>query len=201
MKIFLINGPASSGKDTLANWAVENIPGFKKEKMAAPLKAALKAFYGLSDEEFEKIDNDPILKNQKLDRFLGYSWREVLISFSEDWVKPKHGKPTFGKLLGNRIESHLENQLKFDIMDPIEHNFMVSDCGFYDEVVPLVDKFGKSQVELIRLVRDGFDYTGDSRSYIDVMALGVNAYTLYNDDIESFKNDAKHLITRIIQNK
>lgn len=42
-----------------------------------------------------------------------------------------------------------------------------SDSGFQSEMEPLIEQFGIDNVVLVRLNRDGYDFSGDSRSYLE----------------------------------
>jgi hypothetical protein len=75
--------------------------------------------------------------------------RQVLISFSEEWVKPKFGKQAFGILLRDRIEE-------------LDGFVVVTDCGFREELEPL----DPTDLAVVRLHRHKTNFDNDSRGYI-----------------------------------
>lgn len=187
-KIIILNGPPESGKDTLANFIVNaNYRDFVTTKFAYPLKRACKEAYGVSDNLFNAIESNHEMKNRKMDIFFGKSWREVNIDMSEKFFKKQHGKDVFGKILVNRI-------MDLDI-DNI--TVVLSDGGFNEEVVPLIEKFGSDNVFLVKLFRKGKDFENDSRKYIDGEKLGIETFELHNKHIPAFCNDGAALASML----
>lgn len=155
IKFIVLNGPPRSGKDTIAAQLTQKLHGPTMHyKFAGTMKLALGEWLGLGLEDTFKFFEHTILKNEVSDRFMGMSPRQMLISFSEEWVKPKFGKDAFGKLMAARCA----NLAGFTIV--------ISDCGFADELKPLLTAFGEENIALVRLHRQGCDFVGDSRSYI-----------------------------------
>jgi hypothetical protein len=112
MKIVLINGPAGSGKDTLAKLAIQEWGGVE-EKFSAPLKAAYMALQPDAD---------------LVDRVEKEFHRANLIALSESYCKPRFGEDFFGTSLAKRIRKQ-----------PEISTFWVSDSRFPEEAVPLLD--------------------------------------------------------------
>lgn len=181
-KIFLLNGPPSSGKDSLASYIESINKTFSIDKFAKPLKEANKGMFSLTDEEFNLYDTDAKLKNTPQDRFYGKSWRQVNIDLSEDFIKGKYDIKFFGLELAKRIAVNDKKRI------------LVPDSGFLDEAVPIVEKFGKNNVFLLKLHREGFTYKGDSRNYIDGEKLGVKTFNIVNDNLNKFLADASRII-------
>lgn len=177
IQLFLLNGPPDSGKDSLANFVVKNDRTFGKMAAAFPIKEAMRAFFGLSDSEYNQLETNKVLKNQPLDRLGNKSWRQVNIDFAEKFIKKQYGPKIFGKRLVARI-----NQVRGPKQG---YNIMISDCGFTEEVEPLVAEFGAKNVHVIKLARKDCDYSKDSRGYIDCKKLGIGEYFLVNHGKES----------------
>lgn len=164
-KYVILNGPPKSGKDTIgqAIHAQLTFAGHKvhRDKFAKPIKDAVAAFVGLDHELRQLYFENPSVKDVPSKYFFGKTPREVLISFSEDWVKQKFGNQAFGTLLKLRTE-----ELGKDVV-------VVTDCGFNHEL----DPFDTTDIAVIRLHRNGCNYSKDSRSYItrdDILAFDVD---------------------------
>ena len=172
IQVFLLNGPPYSGKDTLADAVIANDRTFGKMSMAFPIKEANRAFFGLTEEQFRVFDSEKVWKEKKQDIFMGKSWRQVNIDLAEQYVKKVIGKDAFGHLMVNRIRAVRSPKQGF--------NVIISDCGFTEEIKPLVDAFGAENVHVIKLQRKGSSYEGDSRNYVDCKKLGIAEYFLRN---------------------
>lgn len=164
VKIILFNGPPRSGKDTTTDELqralvyASNVVAHKY-KFAGPMKRALKAFFDLSDEDFIRLFETKE-KDVPQDCFFGLTGRQVLISFSEDWAKKLFGKEVMGLLAGQQIKSICE---RYKNHEPV---FVISDCGFPEELEGLAKFYDKDKMVIYRLKRDGTSYEGDSRNWI-----------------------------------
>lgn len=185
-KIFILNGPPSSGKDSLADYLVSKNSRFKKEKFAKPLKLALKALFSMTDDELTFFDSS-VIKDTPNTRFFNKSWRDVNKELSELYVKCNFDRGFFGYSLMNRIKS-----------DKFVSDFLISDGGFDYEVSPLIEEFGKDNVIVIKLYREGFDFSIDSRNYISTESLGIRSYDLTNNVLEKYLLDGARLINSIL---
>lgn len=165
--ILLLNGPAGSGKDTLAN----ALSTFNHAKFATPLYESLRALFRISGTEWLDMYNNR--KEEPSALLGGMSPREAMIWMSEDVCKPKLGTPFFGELLAKRIEAVVAAGKRSD-------RFVVSDSGFVEEALVLVETFGADSVKLINLHRYGHDYKHDSRNYINGIDLGVDTAHVSN---------------------
>lgn len=182
IKIFLLNGPPSSGKDSLATYIEGINKTFTIDKFARPLKEANKGMFSLTEEEFKLYDNDAKMKNTPQDRFYGKSWRQVNIDLSEKFIKSNYDTKFFGLELVTRISNNEKKRI------------LVPDSGFLEEAEPIVEKFGKNNVYLLKLHREGFTYKGDSRNYIDGEKLGIKTFNIVNDNLDKFLADASRII-------
>jgi hypothetical protein len=186
-KIVFFNGPPRVGKDTLVTGLLSKFPTAINIKFSTPLKSALPVFFGLTQVQINKLEQD---KDTPKDYFLGKSWREVQISLSENWAKPIFGKKVFGNITKNIIEN--ENDANI---------FLISDSGFQEEAAALIEYFGKENCLLIRLKREGTNFDNDSRSYWENI-FDIKEITLYNDkSIEAGIDKAQEIIIRWIERK
>lgn len=182
-KIILFNGPPRSGKDTLAAMLQGELSASKAmlftsvEKFAAPLKRTACSIYcNGNTQEWYKYDSAE-LKDTPSDNFFGKTPREVQIAISEQYMKPVHGEAVFGKMLVKNIKRAL---VTAEGTKPPYDGFLISDSGFRQEAEELIKEFGAENVILVRLVREGFTYEGDSRDYINLDDLGVVTYDITN---------------------
>jgi hypothetical protein len=172
-KLVLFNGPRASGKDTAANRCIQALDAYHF-KFSKPLKDGLRAIFELDDAGVEYLES---IKTEQSSILSGKSYVNAQISLSEDWMKPVFGQQVFGFL----AMRHVLRAMK---QNPSQGLYVCSDSGFDYEAEPVIDIFGKENTLLVKLVREGKTFDGDSRSYIDLP--GVATVTLLNDDEESY---------------
>ena len=182
-KIFLLNGPPGSGKDTAGRFLAGLFRGTVM-KFATPLKDGCTAIYCNGNRElfnsFDTFEN----KGSPSEQFMGVSCRQAQIDMSEKYMKPVYGQDVFGKILANKIN-----------LDQKDFIF-VTDSGFAPEAQVLIEKFGVDNVILIKLEREGHTYDGDSRSYISLE--GIDTYTITNQEDNML--DLYKTLTEIVSN-
>ena len=174
-KIFLLNGPPFSGKDTLGEYVTQLNDMMVLEKFSAPLKKACRELFCLTNAEYSFFEV-PHNKGTICDRLQGTSWRQAQIDMSEVFVKKNYSDEFFGNSLVERVK---QSTKKF---------FVVSDSGFACEARPVIRQFGNDNVFLIRLQREGMTYQAekDSRSYLDGDELGIKQVIVTNEDLDKF---------------
>ena len=185
-KIYILNAPPNSGKDTLGDYLVKE-HCWHKEQMKTPLFTIAAAMLGLNLEQFVLLYSSREWK-ETYHQTIKMTPRQLLILVSEDFVKPICGQNAFGVLATRRL-----------LLQDIDKNTVFSDGGFVDEIKPLVDTFGKENVVVIRIHRKGCTFDGDSRSYItnrQADELGINIHDFYNDEqpLETLYEDFVHFI-------
>lgn len=165
MKLIITNGPPRSGKDTLCNLIRENITdqdliplSYKKT-----LYVGVARRYGLSVEAVFQMNADTLIKDEPSPLFGGKSVRQALIYESEEVIKKELGPQgvaiqTF-KLLE---EEYGKERLKDAVL-------YCSDGGFNSELNAAYDFFGigVEDVYIIRMLREGCSFEGDSREFLD----------------------------------
>lgn len=190
MRIILFNGPPRCGKDTAAKAMLNNGPigAWKFDRMSMPLKLGFAGMIGLPRGHVDSYGNVfgyEEIKEQPLD-LLGVSYRQFQIDMSEKFLKPLYGQDIFGRLFIARNNRE----------DPI--NVLVPDCGFQVEAESLAKHYGSENMLLIRIGRDGCDFSKDSRGYIDPLP-GMKWWDISNNDtIENFIGTVKNIIARWI---
>lgn len=163
MNFILFNGPPRSGKDTAAKFVHDYlvmkdfeatrrnkvVPYPIWEKFSFPNKWAFAAMVGKSCDRWGNVPGYEERKEEILP-WLGVSYRQWQIDFSEKFMKRAYGEDIFGRLLVRRCTSR---------QDAIH---IVSDCGFQIEV----DCVCSHNYLLFNVVRDGTSFDGDSREWV-----------------------------------
>lgn len=172
--IINLNGPAKSGKDALAEEILlcldpKKYFGFHVEFKELLVNAAVKAagisrklWDALYEREYKEVPQPYFVVNGKQ-----VSARGWLIHISESVMKPLFGEDVFGIALAKKIKDLT------DCMDLDEKLvFVISDGGFVDESVPVVDLAGEDNYHLFRISRINeetgqyYTFVGDSRNYV-----------------------------------
>ncbi len=171
MKVLLVNGPPRCGKDTLGRAICQEIDGAVVLKMAEQVKLATHVAYGLVDHLGRPYPADSFehCKDQPAREFLGLTPRQAYIKHSEIYMKLLHGPEIFGQLWVRRAK----------LLPRSVRLIVVTDSGFYEENLPVMDEFGACNVSLIRIRREGTTFDHDSRRYIH---LPVDSHELENID-------------------
>lgn len=159
----ILNGPPGCGKDTIANLIVERCNSLSpviKHQFKDALYEHTAKHYQVDLDKFIHFASDRELKDSvSLAGLHGKTPRQALIHVSEDICKPRYGNGYFGSVEANRIR-----ELKGRVRGPI--NVIYPDGGFGDEVLAIESEF--DCVLIVRLHRDGYDFTGDSRNYLNL---------------------------------
>ncbi|QFG06668.1 putative ATP-binding protein [Proteus phage Myduc] len=153
----ILNGPPGCGKDTLANLQAKKDSIIKRQFKDA-LYAHTAKYFNVGLDEFIHFASDRVLKDSlSLSGLHGRTPRQALIHVSEDIYKPRYGSDYFGKVEADNIR---------ELKGRMDSSFTViyPDGGFTDEVVAIEPEF--DVIVIVRLHRDGFDFSNDSRDYI-----------------------------------
>lgn len=167
-----INGPAGSGKSSLAKALAFEDDNLWVEGFAEPIRAAIQATFFPDDGPMPARDyKDEMVKSAEFPFQTPtgpITFRQAMISFSEDWMKKKFGEDIFGRLAFSRC---VEQEYFYD-------RFVFDDSGFTAEATPIITHASPENCLLIRLEREGKNFKGDSRGYI---TLPCKTITLLND--------------------
>ena len=149
--IILFNGPPGSGKDHAADYFKQH--GFKHLSFKYQLFKETIKYFNVEEKWFMDGYNDRSQKEVQ-SMLLGHmSRREAMIYVSEKIIKPRMGLDYFGKLVADEID--------------LNKDYAISDGGFIDELIPVVEKVGNDNFVLVQLTRNGHDFSSDSRRYFD----------------------------------
>ena len=174
MHCVLFNGPPGSGKDTAAQLlgdladTLDNDPlnpfttmdwNFLHLKFSDPLKRATHELFGETMKDHGYFEE---LKNERLPQFFGFTPRECYIALSEKFAKPNYGSGFFGRLMIKGMEA-------LNCFGSPNTFVAISDSGFEPELRPVLEHSGQDDhFLLVRMHRDGKDFTGDSRGYVQL---------------------------------
>lgn len=187
-KVLLINGAPRSGKDAAGEELVRLLAdsgiNAKVFKFATALKVATHGTFfglqGLLDSNPGDLVTDPASfedeKDQEHELFYGKTPREAYIAVSELLCKPLFGEEFFGEVLAQQIQREAD-----DKKTPYLDVAIVTDSGFAPEAKPIIRKFGRDNVGLIRLSRTGTSFKGDSRGSIFLPELGNRQIDVENN--------------------
>lgn len=179
-KIILFNGPPRSGKDIAATKIMSVFSfvndltgeGIEFDRFSMPIKAAFAGTVNAPIDEYGTVNPYEQTKDELIP-WLGVSYRQWQIDFSESYMKPKYSKDIFSRLFVQRNYNSKARAI------------VVPDSGFAEEAEPIAKTFGVENTLLIRVRRPGFDFTGDSRSYIK--NISPNEFDIFNDGpVEEF---------------
>lgn len=122
------------------------------DRFAMPIKRAFAGMVAADIDRFGNVEPYESTKGEVIP-WLGVSYRQWQIDFSESFLKG-YGQDIFAKLFVQRNA------------DARCRAIVVPDSGFAEEVGPVTEHFGMENILLLRIHRPGFDFTGDSRSYL-----------------------------------
>lgn len=153
----VLNGPPGCGKDTIARIIAEG-SDFVLHQFKDALYEHTAKHFAVDLDKLIHYAQDRVLKDSTSLAGLGSRTpRQALIHVSEDIYKPRYGKQYFGDVEARRVEERARNMAgSLAVIYP--------DGGFPDEIIRVGDAF--DFIIIIRLHRDGFDFTGDSRDYV-----------------------------------
>lgn len=186
-KVIVFNGPPSSGKDAACEFLTshKNIVHitFKRK-----LIALTQTIFGVGEEWWDERYTT-IGKNEPRVELGGRSQRDALIFVSEQVIKPNLGNDYFGRAT------------LIDIAKEIDNNFVVvSDCGFIEEIITLSesDLIDSEDIMIVRVHRSGYDFSKDSRSYVDAEKYGIVVVDIANDStLEEYLNKISYCFPRL----
>ncbi len=161
--IIFLNAPKGAGKDTIAA-ALECLFGTSKIAFKEPMFAIACAMTGMSLSAFMKTYSDRNKKENPCEEFLGMSGRDLLISISEEFCKPKFGEDYFGRMALKKMNSsHFKRT-----------GYVFSDSGFHSEIVPIAEMYGPQNCFIVQFVGQGSEsFEGDSRDWVNAEDIGV----------------------------
>lgn len=191
-QLIILNGPPRSGKDSLAKYLCSKYKAFHHVKFANELKTIAHRLYNTPEQHPDAYEN---FKDTPLTEFINLTPRQAYINLSEDYIKKHHGKDFFGLQLISTIKKVPDNN---------ENVFIVSDGGFEEELLPLLEAFRPSLITIVQIYRQGCSFDNDSRHYFDKERfgkLGVKFLSVENNaSEEEFLTTAEEILGNTIKN-
>lgn len=181
--VIILNGPPGVGKDVQAQAIVGRLKQVRKVcvmQMKDALYAETLYHYNL-DESCLDLFIDRDYKERPNLVFGGRSPRQALQYVSEQICKPRYGKDYFGIASAVQVGNAKEDLIIF------------SDGGFIEEI-ECINKAADTFV--IRLHKEGVDFTGDTRTYLYPEDIKSVDFTITNGDIQG---DTEKLISLILK--
>lgn len=188
--IIILNGPPGSGKDSIADYLVQN-NAYRKFQFKERLFELALSISGIDEEEwFDRYEDRTFnMKEEPWKQLGGLSQRQFLIKISEEWIKPVFGKNYFGEILAEKIHDHIIKSLS--ILDDV----VISDSGFLEELKPVLEV--PAPKLLVRLYSKGCSFKGDSRNYLPVTA-GIATISIHNDYLVDPSNTIDAAVYKIL---
>lgn len=153
--VILLNGPAGSGKDTVADMMAHVYSGNERVQRLAfkdELYRKTAEHFQVDLVWFKEVATDRVLKEEKNSKILldgaPISPRHALIHVSEYIIKPLYGKGYFGACLAARLKDGIN---------------IVSDSGFYEETLEVLQATPVGTVIVVNIERGDLTFVGDSR--------------------------------------
>lgn len=163
-QVIALAGPPHVGKDTIADM-IQQMVLSTKLAVAMPMRFA--GFALLNEDYSDELYAQ--LKETQLEEFNGMNFREWMIDFSENYMKPKFGKEIFGVLATRAISNA-----------PFK-TVVLSDSGFYEEQMEIVNYVGSARYLYVQLERENTSFVNDSRRYIGFVDPDIQVITVTND--------------------
>jgi len=199
MKIIGLTAKKGSGKDTFADYLVEN-HGYVKLSFAQYIKESAKVLFQWTDEHFEQD------KKEIKDEYWNISPREFLQQFGTDFLRCQDilnseelkiyndtkivlsGKKKFTFHI-KRLNLHITELYKFN---SINNKIVISDIRFEDEY-EYVKKLGGTIIKIERSnIKDNIYSQHESETFFDKFKEDYLIENIFS--LDSFYNEIEHLL-------
>ncbi len=173
-KVIVLNGAPGAGKDTFRD-LLANYADFQKVDYKDILFNELLNGVGSVKTQWWLKNYKPGFKDEPQDELNGFSMREILINFSENYIKPMKGTNFFAE------------EMVYKITQSPSKTFVIADIGFQYELDALTNEEW-FDVTVLRIDKQGCDFENDSRCHLSYDKIGyINNY----DTIDDLKAQAK----------
>lgn len=171
MDIIVLNAPPYSGKDEIAKLMARDYPNIAHEEVKKLLFEVAIRTAGVSQELWDSLYTrrykevpTPYLQIDGV----SVSPRQWMIHCSENVIKPLFGNSAFGSAAVERIKKLYAN----------DNVVVFSDGGFKEEIAALSAHAAATHGNffLARIHRPGYDWNGDSRTWLSLEKDGIGGY-------------------------
>lgn len=170
LQIILLNGPPKSGKDLIGLYLYDHHE-FNIYSFGTPIVETMGVLFPEAMKDGYRAFKETIVSKKK-----NISGRDMMISFAEEFIKPKLGKGFFATVLANEI-------LKRDVLESWR-NIVICDLGFdeeFDDLVSTLRNAGlEASFEIWHISRPGCSFIGDSRNL--VWRKSIRTIDIVNDE-------------------
>ena len=170
-KVIVLNGAPGAGKDTFRNLLANYVEFRKIDYKDILFHELLKDVGSLKSQWWLKNYKNGF-KDKPQVELSGSSMREVLIGFSEKYIKPMKGVNFFAEEMVDRIKKA-----------PSEV-FVIADIGFQYELDALTNEEG-FDVTLLRIEKQECNFDNDSRCHLSYKNMGFLNNEGSLDDLET----------------
>lgn len=182
------NGPPGSGKDTAAEMLAEHLDSrtdlsVRQESLSFPLRSiayAMIEFNGPRTSEAYEL-----FKATSFAAFGGRTGRQLMIDVSESFLKPLYSQQIMSEML---IERNRE----------IDGILLIRDSGFQHEVNLLMRAYGHSNVYVVRVSREGCDFSNDSREWVKHRDIGSAMDLANNGSFDDLRTEVVRIYGRLV---
>lgn len=182
-RLIFLQGPPQCGKDTIAA-LLADFGNYRKMKFAQPI---VDGMHGVFPSYFTRPDRDmESFKRHDFGKFWSddgrrVTGRDVMIAYSESFLKPLFGPEFFGNHMARSVETAL---CSGEVV-----RFVISDSGFEPEAQPVFKMVPHDHCAIIQVYRPLHSFDGDSRSYWADPKVATFSYNNALNDLEAMKID------------
>lgn len=157
MYVIGLNGPPRCGKDTFADMLVPELERLRcgqpifTVSLAKPMRFAMMSMLGLDPRNDELYD---IGKRTGISELGNTNLRQLMINFSEEFMKPKFGEDVWSRILAANYTSSAPGLI------------IIRDMGFQFEADFWRDWAGPDRFCVVRITREGTNFKRDSREWV-----------------------------------
>jgi hypothetical protein len=180
---YLINGPSGSGKDTIGTIAYK-IWGNQVclDYFARPIEAAIVGFFNLSTGEVEDLKAN---KTKQYDLLRGKCWREIFLSFAEDWAKDFFDRNVFGHMLATKHLALRNNKV-----------LIITDLGFSEEWEAILSAYPDVPKHILYVTRGDNSWKNDSRRWVTPNMPHTSSWIKNDSTLENLEMEVRNELKR-----
>jgi len=169
-QFIFLNGPAGSGKSTIARALAAQDANLSVCSFAEPIRMALLSTFH-PEQMTQGIDLRDGAVKASLIPSTGITYRQWMVAFSESFMKPLLGKQIFGDLAKRFVE---DLTMYYD-------RFCFDDSRFEEEIRPFALAFGGHNILIVRVEREGASWSNEPSGSDLTQMIGVHHAAIVNN--------------------